>query len=192
MISKLSIGQMRERLTILDRTPRPVPIASLTQAAGEATATTGRAHGFVTGDYVQIAGAVPAGFNCKAQVTVVSATVFTFSVDSGLSTPATGTKTTLYVSDAQGGRAASWWPVASVPAELVPQRASERMQASAIVSETDVRFRIRARADVAPKMRVRWCPVRPIGAATRLLEILGVLPAENGLEWQFVDCADVT
>lgn len=82
-------------------------VTSLTQATGTATCTTTAVHGLATNDYVVIRGAQPDGYNKVAQVTVSSTTVFTYSVDSGLSSPATGTPIVSFVavyglSDASG------------------------------------------------------------------------------------------
>lgn len=65
-------------------------VSTLSQTAGLATAVSA-AHGFRTGDIVKIAGAVPAGYNVAASVTVVNANTFTFAVDSALASSATGT-----------------------------------------------------------------------------------------------------
>lgn len=72
-------------------------VTSLTQSAGTATCTTTAVHGLATNDYVVIRGAQPDGYNKVAQVTVSSTTVFTYSVDSGLSSPATGTPVVSFV-----------------------------------------------------------------------------------------------
>jgi len=82
-------------------------VTSLTQSAGTATCTTTAVHGLATNDYVVIRGAQPDEYNKVAQVTVSSTTVFTFTVDSGLSSPATGTPVVSFVavyglSDASG------------------------------------------------------------------------------------------
>src|SRR3990167_2636564 len=59
-----------------------------------ATATTGAAHGYSTGDRVTIAGAVQDSYNGTFTITVTVATTFTFTVVSGTpATPATGTIT---------------------------------------------------------------------------------------------------
>lgn len=71
--------------------PYQAAVTSLTQAAGVATLTATAVHGLETGDYVTVRGATPQGYNKQAQITVTSTTVFTYSVDSGLSTPAGGT-----------------------------------------------------------------------------------------------------
>lgn len=72
-------------------------VTSLTQSAGTATCTTTAVHGLATNDYVVIRGAQPDGYNKVAQVTVSSTTVFTYTVDSGLSSPATGTPIVSFV-----------------------------------------------------------------------------------------------
>jgi hypothetical protein len=69
----------------------PVSVSSLTQTGGVATATTSAVHNFVTGDKVAISGANETGYNGFKSITVTSTTQFTFTVDSTLSTPATGT-----------------------------------------------------------------------------------------------------
>lgn len=73
--------------------PLPYQVAvSITQTGGTATVTH-TAHGFVTGNYVEIRGATPEGYNKQAQITVTGANTYTYSVDSGLSSPATGSPT---------------------------------------------------------------------------------------------------
>lgn len=68
-----------------------VSVSTLTQSAGLATCTTGSAHGYSTGDWVYVRGANQTEYNGVVQITVTSTTVFTFSVDSGATSPATGT-----------------------------------------------------------------------------------------------------
>lgn len=68
-------------------------LASLTQSAGTATATVTAGHGLTNLQQVTIAGASQAGYNGTFTSTYVSATVFTFPVDSGTVSPATGTIT---------------------------------------------------------------------------------------------------
>lgn len=72
-------------------------VTSITQTAGTATVTTTAAHGLETGDKVVIRGAQPDGYNKHATATVTSTTQFTYPVDSGLSSPATGTPLVSYV-----------------------------------------------------------------------------------------------
>ena len=66
------------------------PLVSLTQTAGTATATY-VAHGYIAGQYVLIAGANQAGYNGSMLIlTVPTADTFTFAVDAGTVSPATG------------------------------------------------------------------------------------------------------
>ena len=74
-----------------------VGVTSITQAAGVATCTCSAVHGLETSDKVVIRGAQPDNYNRTATVTVTSTTVFTYSVDSGTSSPATGTPLVSYV-----------------------------------------------------------------------------------------------
>ncbi len=69
---------------------------SITQSAGTATVShTG--HGLITGDQVVIRGAQPDGYNKVASITVTGANAYTYTVDSGLSSPATGSPVSSYV-----------------------------------------------------------------------------------------------
>lgn len=68
-------------------------LASLTQTGGTATATVTAGHGMTNLQQVTIAGANQSGYNGTFTATYVSATVFTFPVDSGTVSPATGTVT---------------------------------------------------------------------------------------------------
>ena len=70
---------------------------SLTQSAGVATCTQTGVHDLETGDLIVVRDAQPDGYNKVATATVTSTTVFTYPVDSGLSTPATGTPIVSYV-----------------------------------------------------------------------------------------------
>lgn len=67
-----------------------VNVASITRTSTTATVTTETAHGLATGDSALIAGAVQSDYNVDAVVTVISPTVFTFSVLNSPVTPATG------------------------------------------------------------------------------------------------------
>lgn len=74
------------------RIQRPqVTVSSLTQTGGTATCTTSSAHYLVTGDVVEIYGADQTDYVGSFTATVTSNTEFTFSVDSGATSPATGT-----------------------------------------------------------------------------------------------------
>jgi hypothetical protein len=68
-------------------------ITSLTRSGLTATGTTSAAHGFITGDYVLIAGATQTEYNGTFLVTVTGTTTFTYQLPTGSApaTPATGT-----------------------------------------------------------------------------------------------------
>lgn len=68
-------------------------ITSITQVAGLATATATAAHGIPVGDVVEvvIAGATPTAYNGRKTVTATTSTAFTFAINSGTTSPATGT-----------------------------------------------------------------------------------------------------
>ena len=95
------------------------------------------------------------------------------------------------VADALGGSVTTWTTVDTVPAELVPVRAWERMQGGTIQAQTDYRFRIRVRSDVTASWRVGWTPIWPSDATARTLEIHGVLPDGDGRQWLLLDCGEV-
>jgi hypothetical protein len=63
-------------------------ISSLTRSSTTATCTTASAHGLATNDWVFIQDATPLGYCGIVQVTVTGATTFTYTVNSGLTTPA--------------------------------------------------------------------------------------------------------
>jgi hypothetical protein len=99
--------------------PFEAAVTTLTQSAGTATLTASAVHGLATNDYVVIRGAQPDGYNKVAQITVTSTTVFTYTVPSGLSSPATGTPVFSYapigglLTNASGVVTSSkTWPVA--------------------------------------------------------------------------------
>lgn len=69
-------------------------VTALSQAAGVATATV-TAHGYADGDPIVIAGATPSGFNGTFNISYVDANTFTYLCDSTLSSPATGTITSM-------------------------------------------------------------------------------------------------
>jgi hypothetical protein len=77
---------------VVPRSSTKGTVSNLTQSAGTATATQ-TAHGYETGDVVTISGATQAEYNGDHQITVVDADTYTFAVDSGATTPATGTIT---------------------------------------------------------------------------------------------------
>jgi hypothetical protein len=63
-------------------------ISALTQTGGLATLTTASPHGFVSGDYIQIEGVTPDGYNGDYYILVTGATTFTFICTSTLTSPA--------------------------------------------------------------------------------------------------------
>ena len=71
--------------------PYQAAVTTLTSSAGTATLTSTAPHGLSTGDYVVIRGAQPDDYNKQASVTVTGASTFTYTVTSGISSPATGT-----------------------------------------------------------------------------------------------------
>jgi head-tail adaptor len=188
------VGAMHERLVIQESDVEPITVTTLTRTSTTATATTAEAHAYTTGDYATVAGAVPAGYNGKVKITVTGLTTFTYPVSGLLATPATGTITVTYVSDAQGGKRIGWETLADAPdgiwAELVPIRSDERLQLAAIRPETAYRFRVRARADLNSSMRAIWTPTWPPNAPTQTLEITGVLPHEHGRAFTYLECRE--
>ena len=66
-------------------------VTSITRTSTTATVTTTAAHGWKTFDLIQISGANQAEYNGNHRITVTGATTFTFVVDVGAVTPATGT-----------------------------------------------------------------------------------------------------
>lgn len=66
-------------------------VTNLTQTSGTATATVNNT--YAAGDLVYVSGATPAGYNGRVEVLTASATDFTYAVDSGLASPASGTIT---------------------------------------------------------------------------------------------------
>lgn len=68
-----------------------VAVSSITRSGGTATVTTGAAHGYTTGDLVNIRGAVQTDYNGDYEITVTGGTTFTYTVVGSPATPATGT-----------------------------------------------------------------------------------------------------
>jgi hypothetical protein len=65
-------------------------VTSITQTGGLATVTQ-TAHGYEDQDRIQISGANQAGYNKSAYIKVLTANTYTYAVDSGTVSPATGT-----------------------------------------------------------------------------------------------------
>lgn len=85
----------RVNFTIAATNCNSYTVSSLTQTGGTATATTSTTNAISVGDYIIIAGASPAGYNGMFYVLSANPTntKFTYSVNSGLTTPATGSIT---------------------------------------------------------------------------------------------------
>ncbi|HXD16407.1 MAG TPA: phage head closure protein [Vicinamibacterales bacterium] len=172
-------GELTEELTILTPTPVAVSVASLTRVTTTATVTTASPHGYSTGDFVTIAGAVETAYNGEFQIVVTGASTFTYQVAGNPTTPATGTITALFTSDSQGGQGSGFHTLATVWGNMRPLSASELLQAQAVNSTQTYEGKIYYRnlQDITPKMRISWTPY---GYATpKLLEIHGVLPDKN-------------
>jgi len=189
----LAIGKLRETLVIQRNDPPSLSVSSLTRTGTTATLTTAVPHGYSVGDYVTVAGSAIAGWNVKWKlVTVPTSTTATFTVSSSLTTPATGTMTVTYTSNAQGGQGVNFWrTLDSVAAEMIPLGAMERLQIQAVQSSVTYRFRVRARADVETTMRLLWTPSAPAGAPRQTLAITGILPVDDGRVFQFLEAAKV-
>ena len=78
--------------------PPTITALSLTSVGTTATFTTSAPHRFVTGQSATIAGATPTSYNGTFDVTVTSATVFTYVTSSAPAANATGTAVATYPS----------------------------------------------------------------------------------------------
>lgn len=192
-----TIGQLTEKLTIQENDHEPISVISLTRVNAIVTAVTATPHGYVTGDFVTVNGAVPAGYNGAWKVTVIGPSAFTYSgtVIGTLATPATGVITATYKSDAQGSPKQGWGTLASAPngiwAELVTLSGLERLQAQALSARIDYRFRTRVRTDVTARMRAVWTPSWPPNALPHTLEIHSVIPDGDGRTWMLIEAGEV-
>jgi len=183
---------LRESLTIQENVPDALSV-TLTRTTTTATATTLTPHGYASNDLVTVAGAVPTGYNGRVKITVTGASTFTYAVLGSLATPATGTITATYYSDAQGGRKISWATFRTIRAELIPVKAWEQLQVQALSGKLDARFRVHAidASGITDRMRVLWTPQWPAGQSTHTFEIAGVLPDGDGRAWTLIDCGEV-
>jgi hypothetical protein len=77
---------------------------TITQSAGTATVTH-TSHGLATNDYVVISGANEVNYNGVKQIVVTGTNSYTYSIDSGTASPATGTVVSSYapISAVTGG-----------------------------------------------------------------------------------------
>lgn len=181
----------RESLTIQENAPNPISVTSLTRSSSTATATTAAPHSYASNDYVTIAGATQTEYNGKKKITVTGASSFTYPVTGTPATPATGTITVVYESNAQGQRVIGWEDFATIWAEQLGVRAYEKLQIQALQGQLDYRFRTHARGDITNQMRARWTPQWPAGAPTHTLEITGVSPDGDGSLYMLLDCSEV-
>jgi head-tail adaptor len=184
-------GAFREQLVVQENAPDPIGVASLTRTSTTATATTASPHTYTTGDFVTVAGATPAGYNGKVKITVTGPSTFTYVVNGALVTPATGTITVVYNSNAQGQVVSGWADFATIFAEQLFVRAFEKLQAQALQGQLDYRFRTFTRADITVEMRARWTPAWPPGAPEHTLEIHGVTPDADGRQYMLIDCGEI-
>jgi SPP1 family predicted phage head-tail adaptor len=184
------VGAMRERLVLQENRWPVLAITSLTRSGTAATAVTEAAHGYAVGDYVTVAGATETAYNGKVKLTTVpSTTSFAYSVTGSPSSPATGTPTVVYATDAQGGREANWVTKDKIWAEMLALSASEQLQVAAVQSTNVYSFRIRVRTDLSSLMRVEWTPRWPPRMATQALEITGIVPFEDGTRFLILNCS---
>lgn len=182
-----AMGALRERVIVQTPDPQVIPVSTVTRSGSVATATAAKPHGFATNDYVTVADAVPAGYAGRVKVTVIDGLTFTYPVDPALATPAAGAMTAVYVSDAQSGRRVVWTEVLRLWAEMMPLRASERLQLEAVQSDVTYRFRVRRRTGLSPTMRLLWTPRWPRSSPQETLEITGVIPED--LTYMTLECA---
>jgi head-tail adaptor len=186
------INGLREVITIQRNDPPTLTLTGVSRSSTTATATTTTAHGYSATDYVTIAGTSVAGYNGKVKIVAVPLpTTFTFTCNGSLATPATG-GTVVYTSNAQGGQGQNFWrDVDSMAAELIPLGAMERLQMQAIQSDVNYRFRVRARADLDPTMRLLWTPHWPLGATQKTLVISGIIAADSRNVALFIEASEV-
>jgi head-tail adaptor len=169
-----AVGELTERIVIQTQTPSAVSVSSITRSSTTATATTASSHGYSSGDYVTIAGAVETDYNGEVAITVTGLTTFTYAVANSPSTPATGTITATYASDSKGGNASGWTTLATVWASMEPLSAGEQLAMGGIAALGTYKSKIYWRSDVGVKQRISWTPYGFSSAKT--LQIHGVQP----------------
>lgn len=187
------IGKLSESLTMQTDRPQAVEVQTMTWGGGLVSAVTRTAHGYATGDYATIAGAIPSTYTGKVNVTVSSATAFTYPVVGPLTTPATGIITATYTGDTHGGRVGrTWRTLATIPAEFIPLRTFERLQRMAVEDGLACQFRVRARADLVAGLRAVWAARWPAGVGARTLLVKGVEPDDVHRAYMTLFCEEVT
>jgi len=190
-MASATIGPLRERLLIQENVPDPISVTSLTRSSTTATAVTATPHTYATGDYVTVGGATPTGYNGKVKITVTGASSFTYPVNGTLATPATGTITVTYFSNAQGQRVVGWQDFATIWGEQLAVRAYEKLQVQALQGQLDYRFRVFARGDLTKEMRAIWTPQWPPASPQHTLEIHGIVPDGDGRQYMFLECGEI-
>lgn len=187
------IGRLTEPLVLQSDDPPAAVVATLARTGPRADATTATPHGLTTGDYVAIRGAMPDGYNGEQiQVVVLDDRAFWYAVDDTLATPATGSITVDYRSDAQGGQGSGWWNVGLLYGQVTPMTAVERLVAKGVAAIATYRVTIHYQPDVSPKMRLVWQKYAWTAATT--LEIGGVFPHPDpdlAHRYLILECAEV-
>lgn len=169
------IGRLTEPLILQSDDPPASVVTAIARTGPRADATTATPHGLTTGDYVAIRGATPDGYNGEQiQVVVVDDYAFWYGVDDALATPATGSITVDFRSDAQGGQGSGWWNVGVLYGQVVALSAVERLIAKGVAAIASYRVTIHYQPDVSPKMRLVWTKFAE--TTPRTLEIEGVFP----------------
>lgn len=188
MRSNAGVGAMRERIEV-EAKGWAALVVTIARVGAVATITALVAHDWQSGDYVTIAGATPSDYNGVKQVTVINSTEATFPIGSGVSTPPSGPITAMFLKDAQGTVRDSWVLVALMPAAVAPLSAQERLaQPPALMTTRFTRFLIRNVAGLNEQQRVKWTPVNPPESPEQVLQIQGVVPADDGRRFLFLEC----
>lgn len=92
------------------RTGMPLTVNTLTRVTTTATATTSAVHNLVTGDWVTITGASPAGYNLTAQITRTGASTFTYTLASDPGASGSGTmRCSPNPESSTGTTCLGWW-----------------------------------------------------------------------------------
>lgn len=169
------IGRLTEPLILQSDDPPAAVVTRLERTGARADATTATPHGLTTGDYVAIRGATPDGYNGEQiPIVVTDDATFWYVVDDTLATPATGSITVDFRSDAQGGQGSGWWNVGLLYGQVAPLTAVERLIAKGVAAIASYRVTIHYQPDVSPKMRLVW--TKYAQTTPRILEIEGVFP----------------
>lgn len=91
-LNKKTLNYQPNKLSSKTYTVNLATVSSITQTSGTATVTTATNHGLNSGMNVTFSGADQSEYNLTAAtITVTGATTFTYAVDSGATSPATGT-----------------------------------------------------------------------------------------------------